>query len=223
MSDEQLPINTLVSNRCRELGLRPVELIRRCGYQNIAKGLRRLEQLYQGYFRGCTTLIRTLPAALDLPAEVVTEAVESTKRQIHEAKEAAWRAAFVPHGVVLAERDFPQPLFAALFIGIDRLLRVDFNLSESPVTFVKQALDGVRDKLAEWKWDRIPTFGKPVGIVINYSPDSAVRFDLDGNAIEVFDGAYRLGEAKLSISGRPVSRGELDALFGQPTIINLKG
>jgi len=212
MSDE-LPIATLVSGRCKELSLRPVELIRRCGYQNIAKGLRRLEQLYQGYFRGCTTLIGTLPAALDLPAEVVTEAVESTKRQIHEAKEAAWRAEFVPHAVVLTEREFPQPLFAALIIGIERLLRVDFDLSEGPVTFVKQSLDGVRDKLSEWKWDRIPTFGKPVGVIVNYSPDRAVSFDLEGQPIEMMDRAYRLGEASFSIGKRPVSRGELDAIF----------
>ena len=212
MSDE-LPIQTLVSSRCEELALRPVELARRCGYQNIAKGLRRLEQLYQGYFRGCTTLIRTLPAALDLPAEVVTEAVESTKRQIHEAKEAAWRAEFVPHAVVLTEREFPQPLFAALIIGIERLLRVDFDLSESPVTFIQQALEGVRKKLAGWKWDQIPTFGKPVGVIINYSPDCAVRFDLEGQPIEMMDRAYRLGEASFSISKRPVSRGELEALF----------
>ena len=43
MSDE-LPIATLVSGRCKELSLRPVELIRRCGYQNIAKGLRGAER-----------------------------------------------------------------------------------------------------------------------------------------------------------------------------------
>jgi len=212
MSDE-LPIATLVSGRCKELSLRPVELIRRCGYKNVSKGLRRLEHFCQGNFTGSDTLIRTLPAALDVPEEAIRKAVEDTQRQIHEAKEAAWRAAFVPHGVVLAERDFPQPLFAALFIGIDRLLRVDFNLSESPVTFVKQALDGVRDKLAEWKWDRIPTFGKPVGVIVNYATDRAVRFDLDGNAIEIFDRAYRLGESSFSIGKRPVSRGELDAIF----------
>jgi len=227
MSDE-LPIATLVSGRCKELSLRPVELIRRCGYQNTAKGLRRLEQLYQGYFRGCTTLIRTLPAALDLPAEVVTEAVESTKRQIHEAKEAAWRAEFIPHAVILTERERPTQLFVAIFIGIDRLLRVDFDLTKSPVTFIQQALEGLSQKLARWKlarWksDQIPTFGRPEGVIVNYSPDYAVSYDLDGNAIQALDRAYRLGEATFSIGKRLVSRGELETIFGQPTIINLKG
>jgi len=213
MPDQQLPIQTLVRTRCEDLGLRPVELVRRCGYQNIAKGLRRLEQLCQGNFGGCATLIRILPAALNIPAESVTEAVESTQRQIHEAKEAAWRAAFVPHAVIMTERSFPQPLHIACILGIERLRRVDFDLSESPVTYIEQALDGVRKKLAGWKWDQIPTFGKPVGVIVNYSPDRAVRIDLEGNPIEMMDRAFRLGEASFSIGKRPVSREELDGLF----------
>jgi len=59
----------------------------------------------------------------------------------------------------------------------------------------------------------LSAYGRPVGVVMNYSPDHAVLFDLEGNAIEIFDRAYRLGEATFSISKRPVSRGELDAIF----------
>ena len=49
---------------------------------------------------------------------------------------------------------------------------------------------------------------------MNYSPDYAVSYDLDGNAIQALDRAYRLGEASFSIGKRPISRGELEALFG---------
>ena len=139
--------------------------------------MRRLEHFCQGNFTGSDTLIRALPSALDVPDEAVRKAVEDTQRDIHEAEEAAWRAAFVPHAVVLTEREFPQPLFAALIIGIERLLRVDFDLSESPVTFIQQALEGVRQKLARWNSDQIPTFGQPTGLVVSYTPDRAIRFD----------------------------------------------
>jgi len=218
MSDK-LPIKTLVSSRYEELGLRPVELVRRCGYQNTNKGLRRLEQLRQGDFSSSATLIRTLPSALDVPAEEVTKAVEDTQRQIHEAEEAAWRAEFVPHAVILTERRRPTQIFVAAFIGIDRLRRVDFDLKQGPVSFINQALDGVREKLARWKSDQIPTFGCPTGIVVNYSPDHAVRFDLEGNAIEVLDRAYRIGDVSFSIGKRPVSSRELQAIFGTARIV----
>ena len=148
MSDE-LPIQTLVSSRREELGLRPVELVRRCGYKNVSKGLRRLERLCQGNFTGSDTLIRTLPAALDVPEEAIRKAVEDTQRQIHEAEESAWRATFVPHAVVLTERERPTQIFVAAILGVDRLRRVDFDLTKSPGTFIHQTLDGVREKLAD--------------------------------------------------------------------------
>jgi hypothetical protein len=64
---QALAIETLVRDRCEELGLKPVELVRRCGYQNVAKGLRRLEQLRAGDFARTSGLLRTLLAALQVP------------------------------------------------------------------------------------------------------------------------------------------------------------
>ena len=66
-----LPINDLISSRCNELDIGPVELVRRCGYKNLAKGLRRLEQLRGGEFKSTRGLIGALPQALGVPAEVV--------------------------------------------------------------------------------------------------------------------------------------------------------
>ena len=90
---QQLAIEALVRGRCHELGLRPVELVRRCGYQNVSKGLRRLEQLRAGDFARTAGLVRALPTALEVPVDAVREAVEKTERYLHESAEAAWRAA----------------------------------------------------------------------------------------------------------------------------------
>ena len=35
-----LPVQTLIEDRSRELGLSRSELVRRCGYKNMAKGIR---------------------------------------------------------------------------------------------------------------------------------------------------------------------------------------
>jgi len=87
------------------------------------------------------------------------------------------------------------------------------------VSYIQQALNGLRHKLQRWKSEQIPTFGRPTGIIINYTPDHAVRSDLEGNAVEVLDRAYRLGDVSFSIGKRPVSPGELEALFGRTTRI----
>ena len=91
---------------------------------------------------------------------------------------------------------------------------MDFESESLPVSYVQDVLDGVQQKLARWARGQLPCFGRPVGIIINYTPDWAVRFDLNGKAVESFDAAYRLGEATLSIRGRALSAGELRCLFG---------
>jgi hypothetical protein len=91
------------------------------------------------------------------------------------------------------------------------LLRLDFHLNSSPATFLTQALDGLRHRLARWH-GCVPAYGRAVGIIINYSPDRAIRFDLEGHAVEHFDRAYRLGIAQFALGGRVVSPGELFSL-----------
>jgi len=159
--------------------------------------------------------MRGSPAALNLPVHVVLEAVEQTRQQIaaiqrHAAEqaEAAYRAEFKPHAVILTERRIPSPMFVAAVIGVERLLRVDFDTSVSPVRFVTLALDAVQQKLAEWG-ATLPGYGRPTGIIVNYEPDFSVRFDLDGTPRETFEAALRIGQVDLLIKGRPVPPADL--------------
>lgn len=41
-------------------------------------------------------------------------------------------------------------MFLAAVIAVERLLRVDFNATASPVSLVRPALDGVKQKKAQW-------------------------------------------------------------------------
>ena len=125
---QQLAIEALVRGRCHELGLRPVELVRRCGYQNVSKGLRRLEQLRAGDFARTVGLVRALPTALEVPVDVVREAVEKTERYLHEFAEAAWRAAFRPHAIDRAIRFDLEGNPAELFDKAYRLGTVSWRL-----------------------------------------------------------------------------------------------
>ena len=84
-----------------------------------------------------------LPAALEVPVDVIKRAVEESRKYLRESEEAAWRAAFRPHAIILTERQRPQPLFVAALIGVDVLLRLDFDLGSGPATFLAQALDGL--------------------------------------------------------------------------------
>ncbi len=58
-------------------------------------------------------------------------------------------------------------------------------------------------------------FGKPIGFVINYSPDTAVRFDSNEQPIAILDKAVRPGTAVLRLGGRPIPAEALGLVFGK--------
>ncbi len=211
--ESELAIKALITERMATLGLSPTQVVRRAGYSNIAKGLRRFGQLCDGQFHGTKGLVQGLPSALEVSPDVVKEAVEKSQRYLREAEEAEWRALFVPHAIILTERTIPQPIFVACFIGVDQFLRIEFDLTTEPASFVQQALKGIKDKLRRWKSDELPAFGKPAGVIVNYSPDQAVQYDLNGEPMAVLDRAHRLGQARLMIGKREFSQAALDAIF----------
>ena len=210
-----LPIGELISRRSHELGIGPSELARRCGYKNIGKGLRRLEELCRGEFQRTRGLISSLPRALGVTVDVVQKAIDDTAKQLHEAEEAAWRASFKPHAIILTDRRIPQPIFVAAIIGTRELLQIDFAPCATADTYVSLAIEGIRARLARWNREfnplmslgsyHLPAFGRPTCFVVNYSPDHAVRFDLDGHALESLPTAHRIGQATLFINASPAS------------------
>jgi hypothetical protein len=199
-----LAIAALIRSRMAELGLSRGEFVKRLGYKNIAKGIRRIDVLCDGDLEGTKHFLDVLPQALETSAETVKLALDQTVRELElaekqeaEARDKIWRENFRPHGIILTEKTVPSPIFVAALIGVEKLLRIDLDATQGPVSFVRQVLDRLPDQ--------VPAFGKPIGFVINYSPDRAVRFDLKGQPIAILDKAVRPGTAVLFLlGGRPI-------------------
>jgi hypothetical protein len=210
-----LAIAALIESRSRDLALSRAELVRRAGFKNIAKGMRRLDSLLAGDLETTRELIHGLATALGVPKSMVDRAFQETRRQIERAEQeeaekqdAAWRAEFKPPAIIVTERTRPQPIFVAALIGVDNLLRLDFETGGNPLRFVKKAQQELEQRLSRWK-GTIPAFGRPTGFVLNFSPDRAVRFDPEGNPKKIFNKAYRVGQVNLSLGGRPIPPGVL--------------
>jgi hypothetical protein len=202
-----LAIAALIRSRMAELGLSRDEFAKRLGYKNFAKGIRRIDVLCDGHLEGTKHFLDVLPQALEISSETVKRALDQTGRELElaekqeaEARDKIWRENFRPHAIILTERTVPSPIFVAAMIGVEKLLRIDLDLSQGPVSFVRQVLD----RLPEG----VPAFGKTAGFVINYSPDKAVRFDPNGQPIAILDKAVRPGTAVLTrLGGRTNAAG----------------
>src|SRR6476660_1067256 len=111
---DQLAIAVLIKARSQQLGLTRAQLVRLAGYKNVAKGLRRLDELLSGDLESSKGLIKGLPAELEVPAAIVARALKKTQCEIREVKrreaevsERAWRKAFKPHAYFATERTTP--------------------------------------------------------------------------------------------------------------------
>ena len=202
MSDH-FPIHDLIESQQKRLALRRSELARRCGFKNVAKGLRRLDGVCRGDLEspGAKMVLDNLATALEVDKVVVKDAIAATskiiaenRRLAHMEKEAAWRASFKPHAYLVGSQDRPFQIFSyGLTGGAKRWLLIPLDLSLPPVTYAAQA-----HKVAK-KTPVLAFHGPTTGFIVNYTSDSAVRFDLDANPVEQFDRAYTPGEVELFI------------------------
>jgi hypothetical protein len=210
-----LAIATLIRSRMTELGLSRGEFAKRLGYKNLAKGIRRIDALCEGDLEGTKQFLHALPQALETSAETMKRALDQTVRDIElaekqeaEAHDKFWRENFHPHAIILTERTVPSPIFVAAIIGVENLPRIDLDATQGPVSFVRQVLNRLPEEVA--------AFGKPIGFVINYSPDQAIRFDLNGQPTAILDKAVRPGTAVLLRLGRrPIPAEALGVVFSK--------
>lgn len=196
-----LPIAILIKQRCQTLGISRSDLVTRLGYRNITKGLRNVQNVCNGKLVRYPALIRSLPNALNVSDRAVDTAINNTKAVLkaaaknkQEHENALYRANFQPHAVILTERSRPSPIFVVALLGADTLLRINVDLSQPRETWLPQAVAAVPA--------HVVGFGKPVAVVMNYSPNEAVQFDLVTKVTTHLDSAKRTGRANLSIRGK---------------------
>lgn len=203
---KRYPIHHLIEGRLKALGLSRGHLASRCGFRNVSKGLRRIGALCDGDLaaRGSAKVIAALPAALVVDESVVEQTLRETAEIVAEAErqaaaegEAAWRASFVPCAYLLGTETRPSQItIYGITGGADRWRKIKLDLARPPVTFVAQALAVVK------KTAVVPFFGPTTGFIVNYTPDSAVRYDLNGNPVESFDRVYTPGTVDVFVGKR---------------------
>jgi hypothetical protein len=47
---------------------------------------------------------------------------------------------FRPHAIIATDRSLPGPIFVAALVGVEKILRIDFDTSLPEETYVHQAL-----------------------------------------------------------------------------------
>ncbi len=199
MNTHMKPLMDFIDERMKTLGIRRAELIRRTGRKNVTKGLRRLDGIFDAQLssltdRGNLELFMALPSALEVEREDFFSVTNQCIQQLHLAQAAHHRAHFQPSAYLQCARTHPSQIaICGMTGGPQRWLGIPLDLSKEPETFVTQALTYARQK------PDVPFFGETLGFWVNYSPDLAVFYDLEGNATQTFDHDKEVGKVQLRI------------------------
>lgn len=180
-----MTLSKLVEMRLTDLGLSREDFTRKLGFKQYAKAQHLFQNLQEDYMRDMPHMRRDFAKILEVPQEVVDEAIQVSRDLRFEKQDAEWRAESQAHAVLTTEREIPRPIFAAALTGADKKLSMVLPEAIPAVQWPKWVLKRLPRGL--------PGFGLVTGFVINHTPDHAVRFDLDGNPVEILDKAYRRG------------------------------
>ena len=102
---------------------------------------------------------------------------------------------FIPYAVIETANWPPTSLMTIWAIGAAELKRIDLDVSKPEESFIDQALAGLQAKLARWGGKELPSFGRPVSIVINLEPNKGIRIGLDGSVLDQIDWTMTIGSA----------------------------
>jgi len=184
-------LEQLLHDRITARGLSRGQLGQRLSPRNPSKALRRLDAFVGDGRQRDGDLSARLASALGVPISAINEAAKATRDAIETQAEAEYRARFQPHAIWTTERTRPSSIAIAGFISAParRLLQFpeDLPRDEYIAYCLAHAPEGV------------PLFGSVTGFIINYTPDHAVQYDLDGQALETFASAKRVGVALIRV------------------------
>lgn len=199
--DGELPLTTLMASRLSALELTKAGLACRMGYEaTVAKGVRRLEALLAGDLRHYSNLKEPLAKGMAVEGALLDEAVADTRYVLWARDDRAYRREFTPHVVWKTTLSIPSPTTIAGFINARRGL-FWYPGVINPACISEAATSAMPEGVA--------CYGRATGFYVNYSPDCAVRFNQQGEALETFDHAIRPGYASASVAGRPLNLTEV--------------
>ena len=189
-------IQLLIEHRCTELGISVKELLVRTGLADISKAQRRLDELYGLNFRSARGLIERLPTALNLLKEDLDQVIKDTIQDALAIEDLLYRSKFKPHALILTEKNGrPKQIVIAGFLNAGRYIHISFSEAASPDEYMNIAL-----KELEKRRDNVHLLFYPIcGLTVNYTPDNAKTYDLNGRLLNEAQRASSQGVISMSL------------------------
>ena len=184
------PIAAFVTTHMHERQLTRGQLANRLG-QNPNKALRQLYALTQTANPRNVDFIQRLATALEVPNNALMAVVQQQHQADIDAADAAYRAHFTPHAFWKTQLDRPSSISMAAWINAPKRLLLRFPRELAPRHYITHCQNSAPEG--------VPLYGRVSGFTINYHPDHAVVYRLDGTVVKTLDRALRLATTEIRV------------------------
>ena len=199
-------LKQFVTLRQKALQLTRKDLFARLKPSNLGKTAQRLDSFlaHEINYKRCQDFLPKLAVALSESseeAEHITAELERLVEQRRQAKTALEQAHYVanfkPHAYLVGSYKRPSQItFFAMTGGSERWLKIsldELGNSQSPEQAIAEIVAYLKENPTIMFW------GAATGFYINYTPEKAVHYDLNGKPVKEIEGNYHPGDAVFSI------------------------
>jgi hypothetical protein len=210
-------IGELIVSAIKKSGMSRREVVEALGYQNINRGLRRLDRLIQE--NSCNNRFLThLIDVLKIPPNEMKQAITKTNEKVHRERketrikrEQYLREHFRPYLYVKSEERRPRQISIVAFVGIAPFKHVPLPGIEHAKD-QKEELQIVRAAIRnhyEEHQGRCPMFGRTTGYIYRRTFDQSIEMTIDGYVVELIPGPVPEPKVFMSVGGQKIEGGML--------------
>jgi hypothetical protein len=201
-------INELINTYLADNKENKIDLVKKMGYKNIAKGLRRLEScLTQA--RVNNNFLNQLAHVTALDIKVIEEALSITQNEIRQKEIENLKINFKPHIKINHELKRPTNITAVAFIGEKQFKEIPFPKSITKDSLWNQ-IEEVRKMIHQHQITtegKCSLFGRITGYLYFYQFDEWIEFSTDGQIMEYYSGDYEQPKTILKIGNKRIEGG----------------
>jgi len=206
------PIGRLIVAAMKETNINKSELVKAIGYQNINKGMRKLDACItgEGIYKNKKFLVN-LARVLEIDDQTLNEAIKKTLEEIKHKQEKQERLHFKPHIYIKHSESRPHSITTVCFIGVNYFKHIELPPNIHMLSDEKQieTVTKIINKHYQIEEGKNGMFGQTTGYIYRKTYDDGIEFSVTGEVIGRSTEKIHEGKATLTVGGKTIEGGIL--------------
>ena len=204
------PIERLIVAAMKENNIKKSELVKAIGYQNINKGIRKLDSCITGE-EIHKIFLADLARVLEIDDQTLNEAIKKTSEEIKRKQEKQERLHFKPHIYIKHSESTPRSITTVCFIGVNLFKYISLPPETHLLPGEKQIeiVSKIINKHYQSEEGKIQMFGHITGYIYRKTFDDSIEFSVTGEVLGRSKEKIYEPKATLTIGNKTIEGGIL--------------